>query len=74
MNTLFAALVEGNAAVVIWCVMGIAVLWMFYMMTFRTDDWLRLVKDEQERKAKRQERTDKVLKGAFTVARWWLKK
>jgi hypothetical protein len=44
---------------------------MFYMMTFRTDDWLRLVKDEQERKAKRQERTDKVLKG---LAGWLLKK
>ena len=39
--------------------------WMFYMMTFRTDDWLRLVKDEQERKAKRQERTNKALKGAL---------
>jgi len=44
---------------------------MFYMMTFRTDDWLRLVKDEQERKAKRQERTDKVLKG---LAYWLSKK
>ncbi len=74
MFTVFAALVEGNGAVVIWCIMGIAVLWMFYMMTFRTDDWLRLLKDREERKAKRQERTDKVLKDAVHVAEWWLKK
>jgi hypothetical protein len=57
---------------VILCVVCIG--WWLYMMTFRTDDWLRLVKDEQERKAKRQERTDKVLKGAFTLARWLSKK
>jgi hypothetical protein len=41
--------------------------WMFYMMTFRTDDWLRLVKEDRERKAK-------VLKGAFSLARWLFKK
>ena len=48
--------------------------WMFYMMTFRTDDWLRLVKDEEERKAKRHERAKEGLKGAFSVFRWWMKK
>ena len=68
----------GDAAVLIWWVAGSLIVlmlgWMFYMMTFRTDDWLRLVKDEQERKARRQDRRDKALKGAFTVARWWLKK
>ena len=48
--------------------------WMFYMMTFRTDDWIRLHKEEQERKAKRQERMGKVCKGAFDVAKWWLNK
>jgi Tfp pilus assembly protein PilO len=48
--------------------------WMFYMMTFRTDDWLRLLKEEEERKAKRQERAGKVLKGAFTLASWLSKK
>ncbi len=30
--------------------------WVLYMMTCRTDDWLRLVKADQERKAKRNER------------------
>ena len=58
----------GFLAVVV-IVVGIA--WWFYMMTFRTDDWLRLVKDEQERKAKRDERAAKVVKG---LAGWFLKK
>ena len=74
MHTVLAALVEGNGAVVIWIIMGIAVLWWFFMMTFRTDDWLRLLKDREERKAKQQERTDKVVKSAFEAAKWWLKK
>jgi hypothetical protein len=51
--------------------LGIGVLSHLYMMTFRRDEWLRLVKDEQER---RQERTKKVLKDAFHVAKWWLNK
>ena len=74
MSAIFAAIVEGNAAVAVWILMGIAVLWWLFMMTFRTDDWLRLVKDEQERKAKRHERAKGVLKGALSVARWWMKK
>jgi hypothetical protein len=58
---------------VILCVVSFG--WMFYMMIFRTDDWLRLVKDEQERKAKRRERTDDALKkGAVFLADWLSKK
>ena len=49
---MFAAMVEGNAAVLMWGGFGIItvmlLLWMFYMMTFRTDDWLRLVKADEE--------------------------
>jgi len=38
-------------------VMTVALIaWMLFMMTCRTDDWLRLVKDEEERKARRHER------------------
>jgi len=74
MSTIFAALVEGNAAVALWVGIGIVCLWMFYMMTFRTEDWLKLLKDREERKAKRHEQAEKYLKGAFSVARWWLKK
>ena len=73
MFAVFAAL-AGNEAFMFWCIVGIAVLWWLYMMTFRTDDWLRLLKDEQERKAKRQERNDKLLNRAFHVAKWWLNK
>ena len=73
MFTVFAALIEVMGRY-LWGIFGISVLWVFYMMTFRTDDWLRLLKDEQERKAKRQERMGKVAKGAFDVAKWWLNK
>ncbi len=54
-------------------IFGIPVLWALYMMTFRTDDWLQLRKEEQERKAKRQERMGKFARGPST-AKWWLKK
>jgi hypothetical protein len=68
------AVAHGNGNFVAWCIIGAILLWMFYMMTFRTDDWLRLVKDEQERKAKRQQRTDDLLKRTFNAAKWWLNK
>ena len=57
-----------------WVIIVIAVLWMLYMMTFRTDDFLRLVKEDQERKAKRRERNDKLFGDAFNVAKWWMKR
>lgn len=62
----------------IWILCGTACVvlvgWMLYMMTFRTDDWLRLVKDEQERKAKRDERIGKVVKTSVGIARLFMKK
>ncbi len=61
-------------------VIGFAVIsavligWMLYMMTRRPGDWLRLVeadkqwrKAEEERKAKRDERHGKALKGGLAV-------
>ena len=54
---------------VICVVMGVA--WWLYMMTFRTDDYLRLLKADQEQKAKRDERVMGMAKG---LARFWLKK
>ena len=74
MFTIFAALIETSGDIFFWALFGIPVLWALYMMTFRTDDWLRLLKDREERKAKQQERTDKVVKSAFEAAKWWLKK
>jgi hypothetical protein len=53
---------------------GVPVAWMLYMMTFRTSDFIRLVKEDQERKAKAQERRKEALKGAFVLAKWFLKK
>lgn len=58
----------GNVAMILFVVV---VAWWLYMMAFRTDDYLRLVKDEQERKAKRNERALGLAKG---LASWWLKK
>jgi hypothetical protein len=55
--------------------------WMVYMMTFRTDDWLRMVKNEQERKAQaeklkqqRDQRIGTAVKGALSLAEKFLKK
>jgi hypothetical protein len=50
---------------------GAVVVWWIYMMTFRTDDYMRLLKADQEHKAKRDERIAGLAKGA---ARFWLKK
>ena len=47
---------------------------MLYMMTFRTEDWMRLVQDEQDRKAKRDERIDKVVNTLVGIARLFMKK
>jgi hypothetical protein len=51
----------------------LALGWVLYMATFRTDDYLRLVKDEEERRKARHERNGKLLgkavKGGFTIAK-----
>ena len=55
--------------------------WALWMMTFRTEDWLVLVKNEQERKAQaeklkqqRDQRIGNAAKGALTLAKIFLKK
>jgi hypothetical protein len=50
------------------------VVWMIYMMTCRTDDWLRLMKADEERKQKQAERIGKATNGAFGIARWFMKR
>jgi hypothetical protein len=45
------------------CFFVLPIGWALYMMTCRTDDWLRLVKEDQERKAKRNERAMGLAKG-----------
>ncbi len=74
----FAAMIEGDAAVLMWvgffAFCALILGWMFYMMTCRTDDWLRLVeadkqwrKAEEERKAKQAERHGKIVRGTLGV-------
>ena len=46
---------------VILCVVSIG--WWLYMMTFRTDDYMRLLKADEERKEKRNERAMGLAKG-----------
>ena len=69
----------------IWIGFGFITLllfaWMFYMMTFRTDDWLVLVKNEEERKERREklkqqrdQRIGNAAKGVLSVAKMFLKK
>ncbi len=58
----------GELAVIL-IVVGLA--WWFYMMTFRTDEYLKLLKADEERKAKRNER---AVNAAKHLAGWWLKK
>ena len=70
MSIALLALFEAEAAVVVWWSLGILamlLLWAFFMMTFRTEQWLRLVKAEEERKAKRRQRRGQILKGGFFV-------
>jgi len=56
----------------LWVVLVVVCIgWWLYMMTFRTDDYMRLLKADQEHKAKRDERIAGLAKGA---ARFWLKK
>jgi len=57
------------------------IAWAVFMMTFRTEDWMVLVKNEQERKAQaeklkqqRDQRIGTAVKGAFVLAEKFLKK
>jgi hypothetical protein len=63
-------------------VIGLLLLgWVFYMMTCRTEDWLKLVKDEEERKMRREElkgkrdaRIGAAAKGVAVIAKLFMKK
>jgi hypothetical protein len=51
----------------------LALGWTLYMATFRTEDYLRLAKAEEERRKARHERTGRALgkavKTGFTIAK-----
>jgi hypothetical protein len=48
--------------------------WMIYMMTCRTDDWLRLVKSDQERNDRIAKGLGRAAKGGIWLASRFLKK
>jgi hypothetical protein len=50
------------------------IVWMLYMMTFRTDDWLRLTKDGKERNERIMKGLGHAAKGSFWLFRLFMKK
>ena len=52
--------------------LGVGV-WMLYMMTCRTDDWLRLVKSDQERNEKIAKGLGQAAKGGLWLFRRFMK-
>jgi len=49
-------------------------VWMLYMMTCRTGDWIALTKADEERRRKKSERLGRAAKGAFGIARFFMKR
>lgn len=49
-------------------------VWMLYMMTCRTDDWLRLMKSDQERNDRIAKGLGQAAKGGLWLANRFLKK
>jgi uncharacterized membrane protein YciS (DUF1049 family) len=88
---MFAAMSQGDAQfmaiLVVGSIIGFIVLWLFYMLTFRTKDFMELMKAEQERrklaqqereaeevrKAKRDERVGKTIGTVASVAKMFWK-
>lgn len=56
-----------------WFLFGV-VAWMLYMMTCRTDDWLRLIKSDQERNDRIAKGLGQAAKGGLWIASRFLKK
>ena len=76
---IFATLTSGQE---LYCWFAMIVLigcgiWMIYMMTCRTDDWIKLRKQHEEAKEKRQERMKQAAgvaaKGAILLAKLFKK-
>ena len=68
---LFATSDAGNWFV--WLLLGI-LAWMLFMMTFRTRDFLDLMKADEERKRRIAERQDRHLGLGLRFIRWWFGK
>jgi amino acid permease len=88
---MFAAMAQSDASALaltlILGVIGLVVLWCFYMVTFRTEDWMKLMRADQERrklaqqereaeearKAKRDERVGKTFGTLASLAKLFIK-
>jgi hypothetical protein len=55
---------------ILWILGGILV-WMLFMMTFRTRDFLDLMKADEERKKRRAEERNQQLGLGLSFLRWW---
>ena len=48
--------------------------WMIYMMTCRTDDFIRLVKADDERRKNSGARLGKAVRGGVGIAKFFMKR
>jgi hypothetical protein len=67
---IFAATQPGEVIgiIVSAIIFGPIILWWFYMMTFRTDDWLKLRQQNEELKQKNHERMKQAASGGIKAA------
>ena len=59
---------------IVWAVLGGILLWMLFMMTFRTRDFIDLMKADEERKRRIAERQDRHLGMGLKFLSWMLRK
>ena len=57
---------------IFWLALLIAMVWMIYMATFRTNEFIRLMDKDRERKREAAQMLGKAAKGGFSMARWFL--
>ena len=57
----------------IWMVVA-AIAWVIYMATFRTEDFLKLMEKDRERKREQWKQVGSAAKTGFTIARWFMKR
>jgi hypothetical protein len=57
---------------IIWAVCGGYILWVLYMATFRTKDFLDLMEQDRQRKRDQAERFGRATKAGFSIAKWFM--
>ena len=51
-----------------------SIFWMFYMMTFRTSDFIELAKLDEERRKRIAAQREKHLERGIKFVSWWFKR